>query len=838
MKLKLISYAIVLLILALGFNALLSLSSLEKLYVESIVSKYKVIGNDLKRNLEKSLKFGKNIRKFVNMQPLLLDTRKNIARKIDIKSTLSNVQLDPVPESDITVSVALPDGTILYSTGKKFVNKKLPTKVQHLIKSGTEGADNEENTLRYAKHGTEYVIPLSVFGGFKKTWMATVVISFDENQVKSLLKAVMIKNIITIVSILGCVIILLAVLLKLFKPEKQKKLPKLKISAVMFVVIALSQIIFSGINLYLFKAYYLHINMEKTAVLATILKEDIEYLLSKGIRIDKLVKMDVMMGEIINAAPELDNITITDDEGNPLYMATRTGVIDFQKLAKKKDDVIDGIKKDVDPNYNLKLKLIKDKKVEGFIAAEVYQGVISTNISKEVLYRKLKEVSLDSATVLVISILFFLELLIMAFQLIEKQFDRPGLPPRVNYLTMRPIAFMFFFGIDISISFLPLHMEKIYEPILGLPKSIVMGLPISMQMFFTAISLFISGAWCDKRGWHEPFLVGLVISGTGFIYSWLAPSALHFVFSFGMVGLGYGLSLMASQGFIISQTTSETKAKGLSQLYAGIYAGSICGGAAGGMLAERLGYGPVFCIGGSMLFFVACYTLFTMRHAFYKPKTVEAKSRKDKIKIGQIIGFLTNRSILSLILLSAVPAAIALVGFLNYLSPIYLKEIGTSQSNIGRILMIYGLCLIYISPIISKYVGAAKNKKIFIVISGLIACLAFVNFHFVKDFSGTFATALGVLFLGISFSFAASRNAYALNLKVSQELGEGKALGILYATARVGQVIGPVLFGWMFIMFGLEKSIVIAGGVYLIVTLIFLLFKEGKDTTPATTQGA
>ena len=46
----------------------------------------------------------------------------------------------------------------------------------------------------------------------------------------------------------------------------------------------------------------------KFNTLILFLKEDIEYLFSKGIQIDHLVKMDVVMGEIIAASPELDDL--------------------------------------------------------------------------------------------------------------------------------------------------------------------------------------------------------------------------------------------------------------------------------------------------------------------------------------------------------------------------------------------------------------------------------------------------------------------------------------------------------------------------------------------------
>ena len=57
----------------------------------------------------------------------------------------------------------------------------------------------------------------------------------------------------------------------------------------------------------------------------------------------------------------------------------------------------------------------------------------------------------------------------------------------MHYQTMRPAAFLFLFGVDICISFLPLYMERLYVPLPGLSKDIVIGIPISVRMLFTGI---------------------------------------------------------------------------------------------------------------------------------------------------------------------------------------------------------------------------------------------------------------------------------------------------------------------------------------------------------------
>jgi predicted MFS family arabinose efflux permease len=371
-------------------------------------------------------------------------------------------------------------------------------------------------------------------------------------------------------------------------------------------------------------------------------------------------------------------------------------------------------------------------------------------------------------------------------------------------------------------------MEELYEPIFGLSRAVVMGLPISVEMFFAGISVLSAGAWLDRRGWHEPFLIGLFLAVLGVLYSWLAPDAFHFIASRGVAGLGYGFALMAAQGFVIAYTDDRSKAQGFTQLFAGAYAGSICGGVAGAMLAERFGYGPVFFLGAVILLLVVPYTILFMRSALRRPEHRVAAVRTQPFNMEKILHFVFNKNVLSLILLSIIPAAIAVVGFLNYFSPVYLNRIGVSQSNIGRVLMIYGICLIYIAPFISKYVDLSNNKKNYVVLSGILGGLTFVVFHF---FTGIYVTAVAVFLLGLSSAFGfASQSAYLLQLKTTQELGEGKAMGIFTSVEKAGQVLGPLVFGWLILSTQLSQALTYLGMLYLVIVLLFLFLATGENS--------
>jgi len=367
---------------------------------------------------------------------------------------------------------------------------------------------------------------------------------------------------------------------------------------------------------------------------------------------------------------------------------------------------------------------------------------------------------------------------------------------------------------------------------LGLSKNTIVGLPISAEFLFAGIGILISGAWLDRRGWHEPFIGGLLLGSLGFLYSGLAPDALHFIVSRAIVGLGYGLGLMAAQAFVINYSDKRTKTQGLANLLAGIFAGGICGGAAGAMLAEMVGYKVTFYFGTSIQLFVIAYAFFSMRKAMKKPtpyvfvseSSTPQPSSPRLAGFSKIIKFLSNRIVLSLIFFSGLPAAIAVVGFMNYFIPVHLNRLGVSQSTIGQVQMIYGICLIYIGPLIGKYVDASQDKKRYVFLGCVLGSFSFLIFHILD---GLLSAAMAIFLLGLSSSFVlASQIVYALKLKVTQELGEGKAIGIFRSTSRVGQMLGPVIFSTLFAATNINKGITFFGLSYLITAIIFIILTQ------------
>ena len=105
-NLKIIFVTLTILFFSLLLNSFLSIASFEKIYVESLISTTEIAGTNLKVKIEQSLRFGKPLDRFKNMDNLL----------------------EKLLEDDnelLSAGIILVDGKILYHTNKQMIGETI-----------------------------------------------------------------------------------------------------------------------------------------------------------------------------------------------------------------------------------------------------------------------------------------------------------------------------------------------------------------------------------------------------------------------------------------------------------------------------------------------------------------------------------------------------------------------------------------------------------------------------------------------------------------------------------------------------------------------------------------
>jgi predicted MFS family arabinose efflux permease len=184
----------------------------------------------------------------------------------------------------------------------------------------------------------------------------------------------------------------------------------------------------------------------------------------------------------------------------------------------------------------------------------------------------------------------------------------------------------------------------------------------------------------------------------------------------------------------------------------------------------------------------------------------------------------------SVVFLQGIPAKIALIGFLYYFVPLYLKRLDTLQSTIGRVLMCYGVTLIFLNPVFSKLLKKAAYQRHFIALGGLLTGLAMISFQF---YSGLGAILFLVVVLGLAHTFSVpSQAAFIAETRIVKTLGTGAGMGLFRFWERVGNVIGPLFLGLLMARAGYDQAVPILGLITLVCT--FMAVESHKRKAPIT----
>jgi predicted MFS family arabinose efflux permease len=367
---------------------------------------------------------------------------------------------------------------------------------------------------------------------------------------------------------------------------------------------------------------------------------------------------------------------------------------------------------------------------------------------------------------------------------------------------IRPALFLVIFSESLSLSFFPMYVDKLYQPIAGISKDLVIGLPISIFMLSWAISLPLGGVWSERIGRRKPFLTGALITAVGLVLTGLARTVYDLLLWRSVTAVGYGIVYITCQGYITDNTTAENRTRGMAMFLSGFFSGSLCGAAIGGILADRIGFRPTFFVSAGFTV-VSAFFVFHFLQDYRK----DAVSTKGKIKLSHFRLLFSNKHFLTLTFFSAIPAKICLTGFLYYAAPLYLKFLGNNQSAIGRVLMSYGLAMILISPFTARVADALGNRRVFVIFGGIVSGIALIM---VRQFQGTLGVLFSVALLGTAHAVGVSSQ-LTLITEVCKDAGDkiglGTVIGIFRLIERIGNITGPLISGLLIASYGFPKAI-------------------------------
>jgi len=584
--------------------------------------------------------------------------------------------------------------------------------------------------------------------------------------------------------------------------------------AVPLCVMLLAQGGYAASTIQTFRDTWIQVTRDNTLMLAQGLQLDLQRVLGYGIAPDRLNGIEKPMSRLAASFPAIKELRLARPDGTILYRADAHG--------PRQPSIPSGNSEALE---RLPLTAGPDAPPVAVLQVVLNEAAIAAGV---------RERMLDAATVAAVAMVVAIELLLLSTLLMDRrrpprQQDAPAGPANASHAgaLVRPVMFGFLFAMALPLSFLPLYARSLLAGE-GAQQaaSMLMAIPISVEMGCGLLTVLLAGRLTDRRGWAFPVGAGLALSVAGNLACAVAGSLTAFILARGMVGLGYGLVWMGLQGFVVIRSPAARRGANMALVVAGLFAGHLSGAAVGGMLMQQLGASVVFIV-GAVLLALPALGVFALLWPHRRQQAVggaeaagcaAAPGPRSGTALRQLLG---SRDYGMLLLACVVPFSIAQVGLLTYALPLYMEAHGGGTAGVGRILMLYGLCVIYVGPWMGRLADRSLHKKRWIVAGGLAGSAGLIALFF---FSGVMPVTVAVVLLALASCLAGgAQTAYMLSLRHVQAYGAGAATSIMRAADKFGQMLGPLVVGGLFAFMGTAAGLAVTGAVYLLATLAFMV---------------
>ncbi len=273
----------------------------------------------------------------------------------------------------------------------------------------------------------------------------------------------------------------------------------------------------------------------------------------------------------------------------------------------------------------------------------------------------------------------------------------------------------------------------------------------------------------------------------------------------------------AAVALVSSTTPKERMGFAMGILQSGVVAGTILGPLIGGVLADMVGYRPIFYITGTLLFLATMLTMLMVKEPFDREKAAETPQMsvmagfKQLAGIPQLLALFAVTFLLQFAMMS--PAS---------LLPLYVQELHGSQQNLallaGFVSAVAGMSNMICSPILGRLSDRIGSHRILTVCLIGAACTLIPQAFVSKVWQ-----LVAIRFMLGMFMGGLLPSVNALIRKYTPDGMESRAYSFNSSTLALGNMIGPIMGGAVSGFIGIQ-GIFIMSGVFLLINTAWARF--------------
>jgi len=384
-------------------------------------------------------------------------------------------------------------------------------------------------------------------------------------------------------------------------------------------------------------------------------------------------------------------------------------------------------------------------------------------------------------------------------------------------------SFLIQVGFSLIMPFLPKYLAEI--GVQGPAISLWSGVIFAANFVTMALVSPFWGAVSDRVG-RKPMMLrstlgmGVIVALMGF-----ARSPLQLLLLRLLQGMAAGFPAAAT-AYLSGIVPKEEAGRALGMLSTGNMAGSILGPIVGGLLAQMIGYRPIFFLTGGSCLVAGLIVLLMIREKFEPAAAGEREA---------------HGSALAVVRQYPVVLSIALVLFMNMFSvftaePIistYLEELDAPDAWVsllsGLVFSVTGLAQVIISPLVGGLSDRIGSRRIIAAALGGASAMYLLQGRATEVWH-----MIALRFVLGLFTGGLMPSANGLIARTVPREQQGRAFGFTQSAQFLGNVAGPLVGGALAAVFG-PRAVFPVTGVVLLVDLAWVLIGL-RESAPAARE--
>ncbi|MFN8600178.1 MAG: MFS transporter [Candidatus Binatia bacterium] len=391
---------------------------------------------------------------------------------------------------------------------------------------------------------------------------------------------------------------------------------------------------------------------------------------------------------------------------------------------------------------------------------------------------------------------------------------------RANLWVVCAAQFLTLAGMTAILPLIPLYLQHIgvtERDAVRYWTGILGSAPFIVAVFATPIW----GSFADKVG-HKPMVVrsvfGIAIATVGMGF---ASTPLELLGWRALQGAVSGV-FPAAVALLSSSTPTERVGRSLAILQSARAAGSLCGPLIGGVLADLLGMRLLFFGVGALATVTALLCAFVLHepreHADASKAGGPVVSQWDLLSDRATLGMLTLLVLFQVMIMASWPSL-----------ALFVEKIGVPRESVatttGMVIFVAGVPAMFISTAwarLGSRFGVEPMMLVSLVLSGASYAAVGWLVHRVET--------LFVLRLvsGVSLAGFVPLSFHWLGMR-APESARGRMAGLASTAMMVGNVIGPLLGGWLAVHMDLAATFYVPGAALAVIGLAFAAVTALRD---------